>query len=83
MTHLENINIRGALQLYRRKEPSSEMLPDLGDTETLKKKNKREREKKLRCSTFTELIDYGEGYGRLKGIVFFLVLINVTNKIMT
>ena len=39
MTHLEKTLIYNNIQLYRRKELSSEMLPDLGDTETLKKKN--------------------------------------------
>ena len=57
------------LQLYRRKEPSSEMLPDLGDTETSKKKN-RERGRDCIFPLFTELIEYGEGCGKLEGIVF-------------
>ena len=70
MTHLEKTLIYNNIQLYRRKELSSEMLPDLGDTETLKKKNERERGRNCIVPLFTELIEYGEGYGRLKGIVF-------------
>ena len=41
-----------------------------GDIETLKKKNERERGRNCIVPLFTELIEYGEGYGRLKGIVF-------------
>ena len=45
------------------------MLPDLGDTETSKKKN-RERGRDCIFPLFTELIEYGEGCGKLEGIVF-------------